>query len=61
MTTDLFFTLHLLDCFPDLRLTADLSRYVVEREFAWPITAEHHAMTHHVLDNSWGLHGVNAR
>ena len=57
MTTDLFFTLHLLDCFPDLRLTADLSHYVVGREFAWPIAPENHAMIHRMLDNSWGLHG----
>lgn len=57
MTTDLFFTLHLLDCFPDLRLTADLSHYVVGREFAWPIAPENQAMIHRVLDNSWGLHG----
>jgi hypothetical protein len=57
MTTDLLFTLHLLDCFPDLRLTADLSHYVVGREFAWPIAPENHAMIHRVLDNSWALHG----
>jgi hypothetical protein len=57
MTTDLFFTLHLLDCFPDLRLTADLSHYVVGREFAWPITDENHKLMHRILDNSWGFHG----
>ena len=57
MTTDLFFTLRLLDCFPDLRLTADLSHYLVGREFAWPVDDVNHAMMHRVLDNSWALHG----
>jgi len=57
MTTDLFFTLHLLDRFPDLRFTADLSHYVVGREFAWPIADENHAMIHRILDNTWGIHG----
>lgn len=58
MTTDLFFTLHLLDRFPDLRFTADLSHYLVGREFAGPpIGPENHAMIHRILDNSWGLHG----
>jgi len=56
MTTDLFFTLHLLDCFPDLRLTADISHYVVGREFAWPISEENHALMHRILDNAWGFH-----
>ena len=57
MTTDLFFTLHLLDCFPDLRLTGDLSHYVVGREFAWPVSAENHALMHRIVDNCWGFHG----
>lgn len=57
MTTDLLLTLHLLDIFPDLRLTADISHYVVGREFAWPISEENHALVHRILDNSWGFHG----
>jgi hypothetical protein len=57
MTTDLCFTLQLLDCFPDLRLTADLSHYLVGREFAWPVDETNHGMIHRILDNSWGLHG----
>ena len=57
MTTDLFFTLHLLDCFPDLRLTGDLSHYVVGREFAWPISDENHALMRRIIDHCWGFHG----
>jgi hypothetical protein len=58
MTTDLFFTLHLLDCFPDLRLTGDISHYLVGREFAGPpIAEENHRLMHRILDNCWGFHG----
>lgn len=57
MTTDLFFMLDILDAFPDLRLTADVSHYLVGREFAWPIDAANHAMIHRIMDNSWALHG----
>jgi hypothetical protein len=57
MTTDLYFTLRLLERFPDLRLTGDLSHYVVGREFAWPISDENHRLMHRVLDQCWGLHG----
>ena len=57
MTTDLIFTLHLLDRFADLRLTGDLSHYVVGREFAWPVSEENHALMRRVIDNCWGFHG----
>jgi hypothetical protein len=57
MTTDLFFTLDLLDAVPGLRLCADLSHYLVGREFAWPVDLENHAMIHRILDHSWAMHG----
>jgi hypothetical protein len=57
MTTDLFFTLHLLDCFPDLRLTGDISHYLVGREFATPVSEENHRLMYRILDNCWGFHG----
>ena len=57
MTTDLYFTLRLLDRFPDLRLTGDLSHYGVGREFAWPISEENHRLMHRVIDQCWGFHG----
>ena len=57
MTTDLFFVLDLLDCFPDLKLLGDLSHFLVGREFAWPVDEVNHAMIHRVLDNCWAFHG----
>jgi len=41
MTTDLFFTLDLLDRLPELRLLGD----------------ENHALIHRILDSSWAFHG----
>lgn len=57
MTTDLFFTLDLLEARPDLPLLADLSHFLVGREFAWPVDAENHAMIHRILRNAWAFHG----
>ncbi|OBP75098.1 hypothetical protein BAE42_30735 [Mesorhizobium loti] len=57
MTTDLLFTLDLLDCFPDLRLFGDISHFVVGREFPWPIADDHHEQIDRILDNSWAFHG----
>jgi hypothetical protein len=57
MTTDLYFTLDLLDRYPDLPLTADLSHYLVGREFAWPISDENQGFVHRILDNACAFHG----
>lgn len=57
MTTDLFFTLDLLDQRPDLPLLADLSHFLVGREFAFPVEEENHALIRRILDNAQAFHG----
>ncbi|MBM3096008.1 sugar phosphate isomerase/epimerase [Ensifer sp. T173] len=57
MTTDLFFTLDLLDRLPNLRLLGDVSHFLVGREFCWPISDENHRLIEKILDCSWAFHG----
>lgn len=57
MTTDLYFTLDLLECFPDLRLVGDLSHFLVGREFAMPVSAENEGYMRQVIDHCWAFHG----
>ena len=57
MTTDLYFTLDLLDASPSCKLLGDVSHYLVGREFAWPVSAENHALIERILDKSWAFHG----
>jgi hypothetical protein len=57
LTTDLMFTLHLLDRFPALRLEADLSHILVGREFRHPVSEENHALVRRILDRSWAIQG----
>lgn len=57
MTTDLYFTLDLLDRMPDLPLLADLSHFLVGREFAYPVSEEDHAYMQRIIDQAWAFHG----
>jgi hypothetical protein len=57
MTTDLLFTLQLIDAVPAMRLTADLSHAVVGREFRWPVSEADHALIRRILDRAWAFHG----
>jgi hypothetical protein len=57
MTTDLRFTLQLLDEVPEMRLVADLSHFLVGQEFAWPVRDEDHDLIRRVLQRSDMFHG----
>lgn len=57
MTTDLYFTLDLLESLPDLELIGDVSHYLVGREFPVPISQENGAFMHQILDHCWAFHG----
>ncbi|KSV91194.1 sugar phosphate isomerase/epimerase [Sinorhizobium sp. GL28] len=57
ITSDLLFTLDLLGRRPDLPLLADLSHYLVGREFAFPVEAESHAQIRRILHNAQAFHG----
>lgn len=57
MTTDLVFTLQLIDAVPEMRLTADLSHAVVGREFRWPVSRQDHAQIERILQRAWAFHG----
>ncbi|MFK0333763.1 sugar phosphate isomerase/epimerase family protein [Rhizobium sp. NPDC090275] len=57
MTTDLFFTLDLLEARPQLPLLADLSHFVVGREIAIPVREETQLRLRRILENAQAFHG----
>ena len=57
ITNDLFFTLQLMDAVPDMRLCADLSHFVVDREFVYPISDENQALIRRVIERSDSYQG----
>jgi hypothetical protein len=57
ITNDMFFTLQLLDAIPEMRLTADLSHYVVNREMSAPVSVENQALMTRILERSDSFQG----
>ena len=54
---DLYCTLEVLDQVPDLRLCADLSHFVIDREFHLPIEARDHQFISRILSHSDSFQG----
>ncbi|MEZ5925705.1 MAG: sugar phosphate isomerase/epimerase [Hyphomicrobiaceae bacterium] len=57
ITNDLFTTLQLIDAIPEMSLCADLSHFLVDREFWYPISEENHGLIRRVLDRSDAFQG----
>ncbi len=57
ITNDMFFTLELLDRIPEMRLCADLSHYVLNRELSTPLTPEWEALFDRLLARSDSFQG----
>jgi hypothetical protein len=57
ITNDLFTTVQLLDAVPDMRLAADLSHYVVDREMPCPPTAALQILITKILERSDSFQG----
>jgi hypothetical protein len=49
---DLYYTLQLMDAVPDMRLCADLSHYVIDREMRLPLSERDRAYMHRILKRS---------
>ena len=57
ITNDLFVTLQLLDRIPEMRICADLSHYVVDREFWFPLSEADMALISRILQRSDSFQG----
>ena len=57
LTTDMLYTLQLMEQVPEMQLSADLSHYVVGREFGWPISKEVESQIQQLLHRSHAFQG----
>jgi len=57
ITNDLFATLCLIDAIPEMRLCADLSHFIVDREFKLPMSRHEMGMISRILERSDSFQG----
>jgi hypothetical protein len=57
ITNDLFTTLELIDAIPEMRLAADLSHFLVDREFPYPVSEENHRLIQRILERADSFQG----
>ena len=57
ITNDLYATLCLIDAVPEMRLCADLSHFVVDREFKLPLDARDASLIARIIDRSDSFQG----
>ena len=57
ITTDMLYTLQLMEALPKMEVCADLSHFVVGREFTWPIQDRDEAWIQKILDRSVAIQG----
>ncbi len=57
ITNDMFFTLQLIDAVPEMRLSADLSHYVVGRELRLPLTPFWEGLFTRLLERTDAMNG----
>ena len=57
ITTDMFYMLQLMEAVPEMPVCADLSHYVVGREFGWPIDNRTQGQIRQILERSKGFQG----
>jgi hypothetical protein len=57
ITNDLFFTLQLMDAVPEMPICADLSHFVVDREFRYPLSEVEQEWMHKILRRAGSFQG----
>ena len=57
ITNDLFYMLQLMDLVPDMPICADLSHYIVDREFWFPLSEGDQEMIHRILREADSFQG----